>query len=307
MRGGGAPLEDGTRASMEASFRTSFDDVRVHADPQSDTLNRRLTARAFTTGSDIFLRGDASPSDSRLMAHELSHVVQQRSMSGGGAMRVGAADDSHEQHADSVANAVSAAGPSLAQREGEERTAQRHDLAQPSAKAKKTNCKPRTTWPSAKAKKTSCKPRTTWPSAKAKKTSCKPRTTWPSAKAKKKTCPEPARGRATGRRLTRAVRRAARAPGRRGLYRRRRRRDGRPAASPSSAAKRGRSSTTSWPVAATPPVRWRASSRTPMRSTSHHRRPARRVADRNTARGRHPGARTRARRCPLLTLPAPPI
>jgi hypothetical protein len=131
MRGGGAPLEDGTRANMEASFRTSFDDVRVHADSQSDTLNRRLTARAFTTGSDIFLRGDASPGDSRLMAHELSHVVQQRSMSGGGAMRVGAAGDSHEQHADSVADSVSAAGPNVAQRAGEEDELQAsHDLAQ---------------------------------------------------------------------------------------------------------------------------------------------------------------------------------
>jgi hypothetical protein len=136
MRGGGAPLEDGTRASMEASFRTSFDDVRVHADSQSDTLNRRLTAHAFTTGSDIFLRGDASASDGRLMAHELSHVVQQRSMSGGGAMRVGAADDGHEQHADSIADTLSAAPSSgapatVAQRAGEEDELQAsHDLAQ---------------------------------------------------------------------------------------------------------------------------------------------------------------------------------
>jgi hypothetical protein len=136
MRGGGAPLEDSTRASMEASFHTSFDDVRVHADPQSNTLNRRLTARAFTTGNDIFLRGDATPSDSRLMAHELSHVVQQRSMAGGGPMRVGAADDNHERHADSIADTVSSAQSSqapaaLAQRAGEEDELQAsHDLAQ---------------------------------------------------------------------------------------------------------------------------------------------------------------------------------
>jgi hypothetical protein len=137
MRGGGAPLEDGTLASMEANFGTSFGDVRVHADHESDRLNRRLTARAFTTGSDIFLRRDANPSDTRLMAHELSHVVQQRSMSSGGAgMRVGAADDNHEQHADSIADVLSAAPAgqapvTLAQREGEEDELQAsHDLAQ---------------------------------------------------------------------------------------------------------------------------------------------------------------------------------
>src|SRR6185436_15691813 len=109
-------------------------DVRVHADHESDTLNRRLTARAFTTGNDIFLRGDASPSDSKLMAHELSHVVQQRTMTGGGGgMHVGAADDSHEHHADSVAKTLSAGqGPAaLAQRAGEEDEVQAsHDLAQ---------------------------------------------------------------------------------------------------------------------------------------------------------------------------------
>src|SRR5205807_1617322 len=100
--------------------------------------NRRLTARAFTTGSDIFLRTDASPSDSRLMAHELTHVVQQRTMPGGSGMRVGAADDAHEGHADSVADALSASTPipataaPTAQRAApeEEELQAMHDLAQ---------------------------------------------------------------------------------------------------------------------------------------------------------------------------------
>jgi len=110
MRGGGSALDAGTRTSMESAFGTSFGDVRVHSNDESDALNRRLTARAFTTGSDIFLRRDASPSDTRLLAHELTHVVQQRSMSGGaGGMRVGAAGDGQERHADSVAEAVASA------------------------------------------------------------------------------------------------------------------------------------------------------------------------------------------------------
>jgi hypothetical protein len=96
---------------MEAGFGTSFEDVRVHQDAQSDVLTRRLTAHAFTTGSDIFLRSDASPSDSHLIAHELTHVVQQRSMSGGGGgMNVGAAGDSHESEADATASAVLSKG-----------------------------------------------------------------------------------------------------------------------------------------------------------------------------------------------------
>jgi hypothetical protein len=138
MRGGGSSLDDGTRTSMESAFGTSFSDVRVHTDGESDALNRRLTARAFTTGSDIFLRRDASPSDSRLLAHELTHVVQQRSMGGSaGGMRVGAAGDNHERHADAVADAVTTApaqtpSASMAQRaEAEDDELQAsHDLTQ---------------------------------------------------------------------------------------------------------------------------------------------------------------------------------
>src|SRR5262245_28213386 len=92
-RGGGAPLDGGTREQMEGAFGTSFADVRVHTSGESDALNRSISAKAFTTGNDIFLGKNASAGDSNLMAHELTHVVQQRSMSGGGGMTVGAAGD----------------------------------------------------------------------------------------------------------------------------------------------------------------------------------------------------------------------
>ena len=107
-RGGGSGLSDTVRATAEASLGTSFADVRVHRDAESDALNRAITAKAFTTGSDIFLREDQNPSDMNLMAHELTHVVQQRG-GGGGVSRmltVGAADDPYEREADSVADAV---------------------------------------------------------------------------------------------------------------------------------------------------------------------------------------------------------
>jgi len=107
MRGSGSTLNDGVRSKMEGAMGAEFSDVRVHRDSESDALNRDMTAKAFTTGSDIFLRQDQSAGDERLLAHELTHVVQQRSMSGsGGGMNVGAADDHHESEADNVADAV---------------------------------------------------------------------------------------------------------------------------------------------------------------------------------------------------------
>ncbi len=107
QRGGGTGLAGSVREKMEGAFGTSFGNVRVHNDATSDALNRQVTAKAFTTGNDIFLRSDSSAGDESLMAHELTHVVQQRSMGGGGGgMHVGAAGSEHEQEADAVATEV---------------------------------------------------------------------------------------------------------------------------------------------------------------------------------------------------------
>jgi hypothetical protein len=80
-RGGGQPLADQIRAPMEQAFGADFSGVRVHTSAQSDRLNHSLQARAFTTGQDIFFRqGTYNPSSSggqQLLAHELTHVVQQ--------------------------------------------------------------------------------------------------------------------------------------------------------------------------------------------------------------------------------------
>ena len=115
-RGGGAALDSTSRASMEQAFGSSFADVRVHTDSESDSLNRSISAKAFTTGSDIFFSRDASPNDSTLLAHELTHVVQQRGSSpAGGGMTVGPAGDTHESAADSAAATV-ASGGAVAQR-----------------------------------------------------------------------------------------------------------------------------------------------------------------------------------------------
>jgi hypothetical protein len=80
-RSGGQRLPAQLRARMEPAFGADFSGVRVHSDAESDRLNRSLRARAFTTGRDVFFRqGDYNPNSRRgqeLIAHELTHVVQQ--------------------------------------------------------------------------------------------------------------------------------------------------------------------------------------------------------------------------------------
>ncbi|MEH1857027.1 MAG: DUF4157 domain-containing protein [Nostoc sp.] len=80
-RGNGQPLADDIKQPMEQAFGADFGSVRVHTDAQSNSLNESIQARAFTTGQDVFFRqGEYSPeSDAgkELLAHELTHVVQQ--------------------------------------------------------------------------------------------------------------------------------------------------------------------------------------------------------------------------------------
>lgn len=80
-RGTGQPLVPGIRAPMERAFGADFSGVRVHADAQADQLNQSMHANAFTTGQDVFFRRGSyepwSQPGQRLLAHELTHVVQQ--------------------------------------------------------------------------------------------------------------------------------------------------------------------------------------------------------------------------------------
>lgn len=80
-RGSGQPLADNIRKPMEQAFGADFSGVKVHTDAHSERLNRSIQAKAFTTGQDIFFRQGAYSPESRggqeLIAHELTHVVQQ--------------------------------------------------------------------------------------------------------------------------------------------------------------------------------------------------------------------------------------
>jgi Domain of unknown function (DUF4157) len=83
-RGAGQPLPAALRSSMEQALGADFGGVRVHTGARSDQLNRSLQAAAFTSGQDIyFRRGAYSPASQQgtaLLAHELTHVVQQRNL-----------------------------------------------------------------------------------------------------------------------------------------------------------------------------------------------------------------------------------
>ncbi|MEJ2430601.1 MAG: DUF4157 domain-containing protein, partial [Deltaproteobacteria bacterium] len=110
VRGGGQPLDSTVRNQMESAFGANLSRVRIHTDGEADELNQTLQARAFTTGQDIFFRrGEYDPGSSsgrELLAHELTHVMQQSGEEIQQKLTVGQPGDRYEQEADRVAKAV---------------------------------------------------------------------------------------------------------------------------------------------------------------------------------------------------------
>ena len=81
QKGSGQSLPASEQTFFESRMGADFSNVRVHSDASSDQINRSISARAFTTGSDVFFKqGEYKPGTSegrKLMAHELTHVIQQ--------------------------------------------------------------------------------------------------------------------------------------------------------------------------------------------------------------------------------------
>jgi hypothetical protein len=75
--GGGRPLSPATRRYMEPRFGADFGTVRLHADARAASAARQLQARAFTYGRHIWLGAGESEHNHPLLAHELTHVLQQ--------------------------------------------------------------------------------------------------------------------------------------------------------------------------------------------------------------------------------------
>lgn len=81
LRGSGTPLPDEIRRPIEERLGYDFADVRIHTDGRAAASAKTLQARAYTTGRDVvFGAGEYAPETTegqRLLAHELTHVVQQ--------------------------------------------------------------------------------------------------------------------------------------------------------------------------------------------------------------------------------------
>jgi hypothetical protein len=112
-RGQGSPLDREARADMEHAFGADFGGVRIHQDDRSHQLNRALDAQAFTSGHDVFFsRGAYQPGTSggrELLAHELTHVVQQTGTVQE-KLTVNDPGDSYEQEADRVSRDLAPPG-----------------------------------------------------------------------------------------------------------------------------------------------------------------------------------------------------
>ena len=117
LRSPGHPLDRETRAFMEPRFGHDFSSVRVHTSAAASESANAVAARAYTAGHHIVF-GNAqfapkTPAGRTLLAHELAHVVQQRSHpSPSGPMKIGAPDDAFEHAADRAAALVTSGGAS---------------------------------------------------------------------------------------------------------------------------------------------------------------------------------------------------
>ena len=105
----GQPLAPAARSRMEARFGHDFSHVRVHTDARASASAQSVNALAYTVGRDIvFGGGQYAPETAQgqsLLAHELTHVLQQRHASGPplASLELGAADDAGEREAETVA------------------------------------------------------------------------------------------------------------------------------------------------------------------------------------------------------------
>ena len=92
IKGGGRPLSWSERSFFEPRFGTDFSNVRVHNDTRVASIARSVNASAFTFGHNVVFGVGEYSSDTlsgrQLLAHELTHVVQQRSHPGSGGLVV---------------------------------------------------------------------------------------------------------------------------------------------------------------------------------------------------------------------------
>jgi hypothetical protein len=117
---GGQPLETSTREFMEGRMGQDFGDVRVHTGASASDSARSVNAQAYTVGNDIVFQNGTYAPDSdagrHVLAHELTHVVQQRSgpvegTPAPGGIKISHPADSFEQAAERNASEVMSQTP----------------------------------------------------------------------------------------------------------------------------------------------------------------------------------------------------
>jgi len=118
-KGGGQPLPETVRIRMESSFGQDFSSVRLHTGSAAASSAKAVQAKAYTVGDEIVLGESAPKVDSaegeRTLAHELTHVVQQRSgpvdaTPVGGGISLSDPSDRFETQAEAVADRISSGG-----------------------------------------------------------------------------------------------------------------------------------------------------------------------------------------------------
>ncbi len=108
LRSPGQPLDAGTRAFMEPCFGHDFSQVRIHTDASAAESARAVNALAYTVGRNVvFGSGQYAPKTDdgkRLIAHELTHVVQQSTATPSNKLQLAESDTGYEQEATQMAD-----------------------------------------------------------------------------------------------------------------------------------------------------------------------------------------------------------
>ncbi|WP_299539073.1 DUF4157 domain-containing protein [uncultured Streptomyces sp.] len=109
LRAPGRPLDDATRTDMESRLGADFSDVRIHTDGAAKASAAEVGARAYTSGSHVVV-GEGG-ADKHTLAHELTHVIQQRKgpvagADNGAGLRVSDPADRFEREAEANARRV---------------------------------------------------------------------------------------------------------------------------------------------------------------------------------------------------------
>jgi hypothetical protein len=116
LQSAGQPLDEPLRREMEDRLGHDFSDVRIHTDPVAQRSAAELGAHAYTSGTHVILTDGGR--DKHTLAHELTHVIQQRrgpvaGTDSGDGLRVSDPTDQFEREAEANATRVMTARPHL--------------------------------------------------------------------------------------------------------------------------------------------------------------------------------------------------